>query len=352
MKPFFSILIPVYNVEKYLTECLDSVLAQSFTDYEVIAIDDGSNDKSGLICDEYGRKYSNFTVIHKKNEGLISSRRRAIEKASGEYCVFLDSDDKLAPECLGRLHDTIKEYLPDTVLYTYYSFTNDGKREIKKGVFDSGELFEGERKKELYKLIASGPAISSIWTKATKTDILRADTTDYTEYYGRNMAEDVLQSLPILTLSKKIVYLNEPLYYYRYNPDSVSRSYSPERIEAKNILHVYRAKKKYLKLWGCENKEFILRTEACHFNDVMYTFFKTYECAEKKNDVLRYDWSRLMPDELVYPLSENPYISEKHLKIYNNIKKGKIFILRLEMMGISLYNKYKKAKKRKNAKNK
>lgn len=91
----FSVLVPVYNVEKYLTKCLVSLEEQTFKDFEVILVDDGSNDNSGKICDKFCEDNKNMKVIHKKNEGLISARRTALEQSSGDYCVFCDSDDFL-----------------------------------------------------------------------------------------------------------------------------------------------------------------------------------------------------------------------------------------------------------------
>lgn len=346
MKPIFSVLIPVYNVEKYLELCFESVLCQSFTDYEIIAVDDGSTDGSGEICGRYAQKYGNFKAVHKKNEGLISARRRAITEASGEYCVFLDSDDKLCENCLQKIYESIEQYKPDTVIYTYYRFDENGNSERINGAFPSGEVFEGERKKELYRLISSGSAISSIWTKAVKLSVLRKDETDYRAYYGKNMAEDVFQSIPILTLSKRIVYLNEPLYCYRYNTQSISRSFSLEKAEGKNTLHVYYALKRHLDLWECNSDDDKLKLDANHFNTVMYFFLKTYRYEKNKKAVLKYDWSKFLPDEMLFPLEENKYVNKKYLKIYRNMEKGKIFTARLETAKIILYSKYREIKKR------
>ena len=92
-----SIIIPVYNVEKYLRECLDSILAQSYKDFEIILADDGSTDSSGNICDEYSMKYENIKVLHKNNNGLSSARNAGLDIAQGEYILFIDSDDVVSP---------------------------------------------------------------------------------------------------------------------------------------------------------------------------------------------------------------------------------------------------------------
>ena len=93
MSPEISVIVPVYNVEKYLSECIDSILAQTFRNFELILIDDGSKDKSGEICDGYALKESRIKVIHKENAGVSEARNSGLEMAIGEYITFNDSDD-------------------------------------------------------------------------------------------------------------------------------------------------------------------------------------------------------------------------------------------------------------------
>ena len=113
----FSVIVPIYNVEKYLAECIDSVLAQTFTDFELILVDDGSPDSCGKICDEYAAKDSRITVIHKENGGLVSARKAGIKTAAGEYVVNLDSDDKITPEMLGRANEITEKHNPDLISF-------------------------------------------------------------------------------------------------------------------------------------------------------------------------------------------------------------------------------------------
>ena len=112
---FFSIIVPVYNAEKYLSECIESILGQSFDDYELILIDDGSKDISKDICDEYARKDSRIKVIHKNNEGVSITRQRGVEFSRGEYLCFADADDKLDKHCLESFYLAIKKYNCDMV---------------------------------------------------------------------------------------------------------------------------------------------------------------------------------------------------------------------------------------------
>lgn len=105
--PYFSVIIPVYNVALYLRECLDSVRAQTFTDWEAICVDDGSTDDSGAILDEYAAKDNRFRIVHKKNEGVCVSRNVALEVATGKYLVFVDADDVILSDWLRVFHDVI-----------------------------------------------------------------------------------------------------------------------------------------------------------------------------------------------------------------------------------------------------
>lgn len=124
MNPFFSIVIPVYNVAPHLRDCLDSVRVQTFTNWEAICVDDGSTDGSGEILDEYASKDSRSRVIHQKNAGVSASRNKGLDEAQGEWVVFLDGDDVLAPaslECITRLGDGDV----NLIRFEYLSFTNE-----------------------------------------------------------------------------------------------------------------------------------------------------------------------------------------------------------------------------------
>ena len=121
-----SVIIPVYNVEKYLKECLDSVINQTHKNIEIILIDDGSTDNSGKICDEYRKKDDRIIVIHKSNEGLSSARNDGLIHAKGKYIQFIDSDDYVNRDMLEITYSIIKKYNADVVTFSHY-ILNDGK---------------------------------------------------------------------------------------------------------------------------------------------------------------------------------------------------------------------------------
>jgi len=124
----FSIIIPVYQVEKYLEQCLESVLNQNFNDYEVILIDDGSTDNSGKICDDYASKYSNIEVIHQTNSGPSVARNNGMERANGDYIVFIDSDDYIEPDSFKQFYmELTKSHFPDLLITSFKTIKSSGE---------------------------------------------------------------------------------------------------------------------------------------------------------------------------------------------------------------------------------
>ena len=137
--PKVSIIVPIYNAEKFLFPCLDSIVAQSFTDFEAILVDDGSTDKSGQICDEYAGKDRRFVVIHKQNEGVAKARITAFENSQGELITFIDSDDYVDKYYVEHLYDNIIKHNVEVSCCNYYRVDTTGTRPSRRknfGLFD------------------------------------------------------------------------------------------------------------------------------------------------------------------------------------------------------------------------
>lgn len=143
MTPKLSVIIPAYNVAGYLEKCLDSVLSQTFTDFEVILVDDGSTDETPAICDRYLQKDSRLIVVHKENEGVSVARNTGIEKARGEYFLFFDGDDFVEPYACEELYKLAKDKEVDTVIYGYHRFENGKIKETCRPIFEAG-YYEGD----------------------------------------------------------------------------------------------------------------------------------------------------------------------------------------------------------------
>jgi len=215
--PFFSILTPVYNVEKFLSACVDSVLAQTFSDWELILVDDGSTDRSGQICDAYAAKFpEKIRVFHKPNEGLLKTRRFAFSKAQGPYYVILDSDDALVPETLQTLADTFRAHDCDCVVF--------GVADVENGqivqVSDQNPLCVMSDKRAIFRKVLLDSQYNALWRKSFKAACLDGRT--YGEFSQIAHGEDLLQSLEILRNSQKVVFIPQALYLYNKNLASIT----------------------------------------------------------------------------------------------------------------------------------
>lgn len=320
----FSILVPVFNVEKYLEQCVDSLLSQDYNgEYEIILVDDGSTDSSGRICDEYAKKApQKVKVIHKNNEGLVSAREVGIKISAGEVCLFADSDDFVESNLLSTVEDVFnRNPETDIIIYSFSYYTNGTKLARKRSLSENETVYEGEKKRELYSNLLFSIATTPIWTKAVRADVLQQDTIDYSLYYNKNMAEDWFRTINLITKAKKIVNINVPLYNYRTNLQSISRSFSAESIEKKNILYVYDRLTELLPEWGMDNEENRQKLKARWLNETMYTFSKYMENAKSLKDIrtiLNYNWSLMLPAGVEN--NPNEYENKTYRKLFEKLK--------------------------------
>lgn len=222
---FISFLVPVYNTEKYLEKCIDSLLLQTGCDFEIVLLDDGSTDQSGAICDRYAAQHSHIRVVHKENEGLLMTRRRGFLEAKGDWFICVDSDDYVAPDLLAEVVSAISSTDADMVMYNFEYFDCDGNHRPSRLKLLNGTVFEGESKQKIYEMRLLSVDVNMMWMRAIKRDLLDFDT-DYSCCGIRNMCEDAVQALPLYTNAKKIVYINKPLYYYRKGADSITATQS------------------------------------------------------------------------------------------------------------------------------
>lgn len=224
----FSIMTPVYKVEQYLPECIESVLGQTYGNFEFILVDDGSPDHSGEICDEYAKKDSRIRVFHKPNGGLMHTRRYALERAQGDYYVFLDSDDYLSLDTLETLSRYISETGVDCVIYGFEWLRPEGTSHIKCSSYDCGRVITDKR--ELYNIVFNDEAYNSLCRKCAKASCF--DGRDHSRYYHIKRGEVLLQSLEILENAGSFLFIPETLYCYRVNPASITHSDSYEGYRA------------------------------------------------------------------------------------------------------------------------
>ena len=210
MNPTVSIIVPIYNAEKYLNRCIDSILNQEYTDFELILVNDGSKDSSGQICDEYAAKDNRVRVIHKENSGVSDTRNRAIDQAKGTYLQFLDSDDWITPDATKLLVRAAQEHDCDFVIADFYRVV--GERLSHKGDIEEDGVMTQE---ELAAHMMENPAdfyYGVLWNKLYRRDIveehkLRMDT-------EISWCEDFMFNLEYIRYAKVFYALQAPIYYY------------------------------------------------------------------------------------------------------------------------------------------
>lgn len=230
----FSVLIPVYNVEEYLAACLDSVLQQTYTNFEIILTNDGSTDRSGQICEEYASIDDRVFVYHQENKGLLLARRKSISFSSGEFSLFLDSDDSWKTNTLEIIYNTIQSTKADMVIFNWDRLNKKKVLPGKKN-FNDKEIELGITKDRIIEKFLRTNELNSLCIKAVKSSLIDKNR-DYSHLEGLTMGEDALQSVPLLLKAKKIVYINDSLYNYRVNEDSTTNIFNPSHIKEISIV--------------------------------------------------------------------------------------------------------------------
>ena len=226
-KPKVSIIVPVYNTEKYLRPCLDSIMAQTFTEFEAVLVDDGSTDDSGHICEEYAAKDKRFVVVHKKNEGVAKARITAFEHSKGELITFIDSDDYVSPEYVEKLSEPIIRKDVDLVSCNNFFVVSDVVKkayEKRTGFFEKNQIKDFLANNYFYDDTVKDFGMTHfLSTKMIKRHfVLEALRQGEELWYG----EDQISVYHILYNCKKMVLLPDRLYYYVQHEGQVTSKYS------------------------------------------------------------------------------------------------------------------------------
>ena len=241
-KPLVSIIVPIFNAEKYLSECIDSILNQTYKNIEIILIDDGSTDKSAQICDAYTAKDKRAAVVHKTNEGVSAARNDGLKAANGQFVMFVDSDDWIDPETCDIAVRVMEESGADVVMWTYIS-ENSGNQS-RKIIFGSDTVFEGADVKEklhrrLFGLMGKelahpeyADSLCPVWGKLYKKEIILNNNASFVDLSEIGTYEDGLFNIEVFSQVLKAVYLNKCLYHYRKeNSSSVTSVYRKDLFE-------------------------------------------------------------------------------------------------------------------------
>lgn len=212
-KPLISVVVPVYKVEKYLPECIKSIIAQNYKNLEIILVDDGSPDNCPAICDEFAKKDNRIKVIHKKNGGLSDARNAGINIATGNYICFIDSDDYVEKDYAKKLLDALSSNDADMAVCGYTYVLDNGSKEVDETP-KAGLLTEDKYWPKVYNDMFTTFVVA--WNKLYKADIFKT-----IRYAKGKINEDQIILHDILRQCKKIAVIKDVLYYYRKREDSI-----------------------------------------------------------------------------------------------------------------------------------
>ena len=300
MEPLISVIVPIYKAEKYIYNSIDSIINQPFTDFELILVDDGSPDNCGTICDEYAKNDKRIKVIHKKNGGVSSARNIGIEKSSGKWICFVDSDDYLQPGFLMNPN----EYKEDLIIQSYQVF-GDENRVIR---YENKTITENNLKDcikdHVDELIYRVP-----WGKLFKSNIIKDNNIRF--HTDIHIGEDTLFMLEYLYYTKSIKYNDSPMYMYKSDTDYSRYTLTPQKAVYifNQMLHSY-------------NK---LSVNSINFIEFIFIFY----------------WSLIGPDKSLKYAKE--WYNDKNVKtVYQLVNKNLTINIKLKyyLYRIGLPSKY------------
>lgn len=252
MSTLISIIIPVYNVEQYLHECLESVLAQTYSNLEIIVVDDGSTDSSSRICDEFAVKDSRIRVVHQRNKGLSDARNAGIALAKGSYICFLDSDDAIHPEFVAALYTACTQTGSDIAVCRFASDKSEWKRttsDIK--IFDNHEI-------SLALCSDATGTLGVVWNKLYARHLFDSIT-----FPAGRIHEDEATTYLFFWESQRIALVSDVLHFYRLRENSLAHSaFSPRRMDA---ALAYRERIEFYEQRSEQTLADYTRAVYCHF---------------------------------------------------------------------------------------
>lgn len=230
-----SVIIPIYNVEKYLRRCLNSVIRQENISLEIILVDDGSTDSSGSICDEYSALHTNIKCLHVQNGGPATAKNTGYKYATGRYIAFIDSDDEIQPDMFSSMISLGDHHNADIVCCNYMQINEDGSTEHLK---HSGREYVLNNEEALKALLIKENIYSQCWTKIYNHSMLKAHNICNPE--GLKTDEDFIFNIQAFDVSNTICVIDRPLYIYTHRSTSLSKDYFNTHINQYIDNRIYR----------------------------------------------------------------------------------------------------------------
>lgn len=258
MNPFFSIIVPIYNIEKYLEKCINSILSQQFVDFELILVDDGSTDGCPGICDKYGKKDKRVRVIHKKNEGLVKARESGLFCSEGKYVGYVDGDDWVKDNWLASVAKVIEKKNPDVISYNAM-LVFPGKKKKVKLTIASGYYDKKSMSQKIYPIMLYNKnenfynfgVYPSVSCKIFKREIIWKNRCLDSRL---TMGEDAACVYKCLLDAESFYVMEDYFYYYRQNQQSMTNAYDPNRFQEYELLLNYMQEKLGIEAYGLKEQ--------------------------------------------------------------------------------------------------
>jgi len=310
--PKVSVCVPVYNVEKTLRRCVDSIYAQTFQDFEVILVDDGSPDNSGAICDQIAAEHNNVKVIHKSNEGLGPTRDRGLDAATGEYVYHCDSDDWFEPEMLENAVAAIEKHNADVVIFGYHLLTEeqDGTYKTYGYTLVPDGVYEGDAVRQFYvDNYFNSFSVMSACNRLCRRSFLIENNIRFPKL---RRSQDMAYSLILFDKINKLVTLKEAYYDYVITPGVYKTKNVKETVDI-NFM-VYNYAKDYFGKWNLYTDE--LREKIERMTCVMIANSCSYFLSKNRNTEKEDTQILINNQELRKMLKYNRFSSSKFMILF------------------------------------
>lgn len=322
-----SVIIPVYNTEKYLAACVNSVLQQTYVSLEIILVDDGSTDSSASICDNYAKNHNNIKAIHIPNSGPATAKNEGLKYAQGNYIALTDSDDKMEPMMLHKMVSAGYEHDADIICCNYKQIDEQGH---VSHINSTNQKYILNHEEGLIHFFSKDKIYSQCWTKLYKRQMLVDHHIENDP--GLRTDEDFIFNIRTFTKAKTTVIVDEPLYEYTYRENSLAHAYFKENITQyiDNRIKRVQVTKEAVK----KETEAIKKWSTIHiimyYNELLgkVALFPEYYTDKRIKEVLNF-------------LRENKSVLDQHYKICGFSKVGKFLIYNLPS---KLYMRYRKAR--------
>ena len=327
MSNIISIIVPIYKVEKYLDRCINSILNQTFKDFELILVDDGSPDRCGDICEEYAKKDKRIKVIHKENGGLSDARNAGLDIAKGEFVGFVDSDDFIHKDMYMILYDTLVKSKSDISQCKFKYFSKEN--ELNKNIINDGKYKIYNNIDAIEEIMDNKNLNANVWNKLYKRELFRE-----IRFPKGKIHEDEFVTYKVFYRAKTISYVNKELYYYFSNDTGIMKNLNInskfdwiEAIEERNEF-----------LLSIKEKNLFNKSNSYLFFNLIKLRYNIKKSEELKNKSQMYN---LVNEKIKYSLNA---ISDK--SSYSKLNKIVVSLMKLNFNFIVFYDfyNYKRAK--------